>query len=376
MPEGRKLDLSQKGMLSKLLLQQFKNKVVGQGQATQLLVDMFNKHQAGFGDASNPAGIALFLGPTGVGKTHVCETFAEAILGSKQACLRIDCAEFQHSHDIAKLVGSPPGYLGHRETHPMFTQEVLNKYHTDTIKLSIVLFDEIEKASDALWAILLGILDKASLTTGDNQKVDFRNTIVIMTSNLGAREMTEGDIGYAALNCQEYNDATLEQKARSAAKAKFSPEFLNRIGNIVVFQSQTEEQIRQVMEMELGIITERLRTLGEDKFFLMEVSPAAKRTLLTEGYSKVYNSRYMKRTIERRITQPLAKLATSGQISAGDTVVVDDTGGPDFDFWEHPTVIAKPVTVAHVCSERCFDGERHKRCYNSERLYVFGENHI
>lgn len=375
MTEGRKLDLSQKGMLSKLLLQQFKNKVVGQEQATQLLVDMFNKHQAGFGDASNPAGIALYLGPTGVGKTHICETFAEAILGSKQACLRIDCAEFQHSHDIAKLVGSPPGYLGHRETHPMFTQETLDKYHTDTVKLSIVLFDEIEKASDALWSILLGILDKASLTLGDNRRVDFRNTIVIMTSNLGAREMTEGDIGYASLNCQEYTDAILEQKARSAAKAKFSPEFMNRIGNIVVFKSQTEDQIRQVMEMELGIITERLRTLGNDKFFLMEVSPAAKRTLLAEGYSKLYNSRYMKRTIERRITQPLAKLATSGQISAGDTIVVDDTGGPDFDFWAHPTVIIKTV-AAHVCSERCFDGEGHRRCFDSERPYVFGENHI
>lgn len=339
---GRKLDLSNKGMLTKLLLQQFKNKVVGQEPATQVLVDMFNKHQAGFGDSSNPAGVALFLGPTGVGKTHVVETFAEAILGSKAACLRIDCAEFQHSHDIAKLVGSPPGYLGHRETSPMFTQKRLDQYHTDVLKLSIVLYDEIEKASDALWAILLGVLDKASLTCGDNSVVNFSNTIIVMTSNLGAREMVEGSIGFGAIT-EIVDDAVLKQKAMSAAKAKFSPEFMNRLGNIVVFQSQTEEQIRQVMEMELAILANRLLNLPEDKRFLLKLSPAVRRKLMAEGYSKIYNSRYMKRTIERRITQPLAKLATSGQILPEDTVVVDDTGGVDFDFWTHPTVRVQPL---------------------------------
>ena len=340
MTEPRKLNLSQKSMLTKLLLQQFKNKVVGQEHATQLLVDVFNKHQAGFGDETHPAGIALFLGPTGVGKSHVVETFAEILLGTKLACIRIDGAEFQHGHEIAKLTGSPAGYLGHRETKPMLSQELLDKYHTTSLKLSVLLVDEIEKASDTLWSLLLGILDKASLTCGDNSRVDFHNTLVVMTSNLGAREMVEGPIGYGAPSTPEISDAILEKKALSAAKAKFSPEFLNRINNIVVFKNQTEEQVRQVMEMELDILKRRLECLAIDKRFILEVSPAAKRRLLDEGYSPIYNSREMKRTIERRITQPLAKLATSGQILAEDTVVVDDEGGENFTFWVHPTAVS------------------------------------
>jgi ATP-dependent Clp protease ATP-binding subunit ClpB len=341
MTTGVKLDLSNKGRLTKLLLQQFKNRVVGQEEATQTLVNVFNKHQAGFGDTRNPAGVTLFMGPTGVGKTHVTETFAEIMLGTKLACLRIDCAEFQHSHEIAKLIGSPPGYLGHRETAPMFTQEKLDQYHTDVMKLSVILFDEIEKASDALWSLLLGILDKATLTLGDNREVKFNNSIIVLTSNLGAREMAEEGIGFS-VETQECTDATQKQKALSAAKAKFTPEFMNRIGNIVVFKNQTEEQIRQVMELELDILANRLQEPSQHLCFLLEVSPAAKRALLSEGYSKVYNSRYMKRTIEHRITQPLAVLATSGQVEPGSTVVVDDTGGEDFDFWSHPTVIAVP----------------------------------
>src|SRR5271170_5500808 len=170
----RKLDLTKRSQVSTLLISSFTDEVVGQETATRALIDMMEYHQAGFGDRSKPAGVALFLGPTGTGKTHVVETFARNVLGTKQACLRVDCAEFQHSHEIAKLIGSPPGYLGHRETHPMLTQEALDKFHTDKMKLSVLLFDEIEKASDALWSLLLGILDNATLTLGDNRKVDFK----------------------------------------------------------------------------------------------------------------------------------------------------------------------------------------------------------
>src|ERR1700746_12219 len=136
-----------------------------------------------------PVGNFLFLGPTGTGKTRLVEATAESLAGDAHCVLKIDCAEFQHSHEISKLIGSPPGYLGHRETRPLLSQEVLNQYHTDKIKLSFVLFDEIEKASDALWNLLLGILDKAVLTLGDNRRVDFSKALIFMTSNLGAAEM-------------------------------------------------------------------------------------------------------------------------------------------------------------------------------------------
>src|SRR5665213_140567 len=217
----RKLDPNQPSLLSKLLVQQFSRKVIGQDKATQTLVDILENHRAGFLDKTRPIGNALFLGPTGTGKTHVVEAFAESLFGTKRACIRIDCAEFQHSHEIAKLLGSPPGYLGHRETHPALTQEALDQFHTSDLKFSVLLFDEIEKASDALWSLLLGILDKATLTLGDNRKVDFSNTIIIMTSNLGAREMSKKDIGFGGMD-EEQDQVRLEQIALSAAKSKFT----------------------------------------------------------------------------------------------------------------------------------------------------------
>ena len=164
--------------------------IVGQDEAIQQIVSIYQMHLTGMSAPGRPIGNFLFLGPTGSGKTRVVEATAETLMKNPRAIIKIDCAEFQHSHEIAKLIGSPPGYLGHRETHPLLSQEVLNQYHTDTIKLSFVLFDEIEKASDSLWNLLLGILDKATLTLGDNRKVDFSRAMIFMTSNLGAAEMS------------------------------------------------------------------------------------------------------------------------------------------------------------------------------------------
>ena len=163
-----------------------RRKIVGQDDAIEKISEIYQMFLAGLNPPGRPVGNLLFLGPTGSGKTRVVEAMAEALFGDARACIKIDCAEFQHSHEIAKLIGSPPGYLGHRETHPVLTQEALSLWHTDELKLSIVLFDEIEKASDALWQLLLGILDKATLTLGDNRRVDFSRCVIIMTSNLGA----------------------------------------------------------------------------------------------------------------------------------------------------------------------------------------------
>lgn len=337
----RKLDPSQNSTLTKLLIQQFAHKVVGQEKATQVLMDILENHRAGFGDKTMPIGNALFLGPTGTGKTHVVETFAESLFGNKKACLRIDCAEFQHSHEIAKLIGSPPGYLGHRETSPALTQERLNQYHTTALKFSILLLDEIEKASDSLWALLLGILDKATLTLGDNRKVDFSQTIIVMTSNLGAREMAKKDIGFGTPD-EEYDQERLEKIGISAAKAKFSPEFMNRIQHIVTFRTLSDKQIEQILEIELEELHLRISAsnlnpeLGAvGRMFELAVSPKAKVRLVTEGFDKAYGARHLKRAISNLIQRPLAKLYNSNQIQNKDIVVVDDSGNPDLDFFVH-----------------------------------------
>jgi len=342
------LDLTQTSKRSKLLQQQFSNKIVGQEKAVQVLIDMFEAFQAGFCDSTKPVGITLFLGGTGTGKTHVCETFAEALFGNKKACIRIDCAEYQHSHEIAKLVGSPSGYLGHRETPAFLRQERLDKYHTDEVKLSIVLVDEIEKASDALWNLLLGILDNATLTLGTNEVVDFSRTIIVMTSNLGAREMTNRGIGFAELS-EEKDQIRLEQIAVSAAKSKFSPEFMNRIQNIVMFKTLTQEQIEKILDFELRNFAERLWVLSTPLVIVSDmkdvvkakpavprfeffVSPAAKHFLLKEGFDKVYGARPIKRTIEKYIQKPLSRLVLSEQITKDDKIIIDYKEGLGLEF--------------------------------------------
>src|SRR6202011_1030578 len=184
------LDPTKTGKQAEDLENRLRHLVVGQEEAIHQIVRTYQAHVAGLSPIGRPIGNFLFLGPTGSGKTRVVEATAESLLKNPRAIIKIDCAEFQHSHEIAKLIGSPPGYLGHRETHALLSQEALNQHHTEKVKLSLVLFDEIEKASDALWNLLLGILDKATLTLGDNRKVDFSVTMIFLTSNLGAAEMS------------------------------------------------------------------------------------------------------------------------------------------------------------------------------------------
>src|SRR5690348_203763 len=219
-----------------------RRRIVGQDQAVEKVVEIYQMFLAGLNPPGRPVGNLLFLGPTGSGKTRVVEAMAEAMFGDPRACIKIDCAEFQHSHEIAKLIGSPPGYLGHRETHPLLTQEALNQWHSDKLKLSILLFDEIEKASDALWQLLLGILDKATLTLGDNRRVDLSQCVIIMTSNLGAGEMTglvDGGMGFATkiTEVDSKLDEKISRTAVEAARRKFTPEFMNRIDDVAVFHT-------------------------------------------------------------------------------------------------------------------------------------------
>src|SRR5437879_12571070 len=190
-----------------------RRKIVGQDQAVEKVVEIYQMFLAGLNPPGRPVGNLLFLGPTGSGKTRVVESMAEALFGDSRACIKIDCAEFQHSHEIAKLIGSPPGYLGHREAQPLITQEVLEQHYTEKMKVSLVLFDEIEKASDALWQLLLGILDKGTLTLSDNRRLDFSRSLIFLTSNLGSQEISKlmtGGLGYTST--PPNNDEKLDQK--------------------------------------------------------------------------------------------------------------------------------------------------------------------
>ncbi|HEV2314591.1 MAG TPA: AAA family ATPase, partial [Candidatus Acidoferrales bacterium] len=256
MTRAQHLDPTQRSRESREFETALRRKIVGQEEAVQSVVDLYQVFRAGLNSPGRPVGNLLFLGPTGAGKTRVVEATAEVIFGDPRAVIKVDCAEFQHSHEIAKLIGSPPGYLGHRETHPLITQEALAQYHTEKIKLSFLLFDEIEKASDALWQLLLGILDKATLTLGDNRRVDLSQTMIFLTSNLGGSEITElmtGKLGFAPVNAAD-TPARLEQKiertAAEAAKRKFSPEFMNRLDKVVVFHPLREQQLEMILDIE------------------------------------------------------------------------------------------------------------------------------
>ncbi|HXG92247.1 MAG TPA: AAA family ATPase [Blastocatellia bacterium] len=304
-------------------------RVVGQDRAIRSITSLYQVFQAGMTNPSRPLGTILFLGPTGSGKTHVVEAAAEVLFGDRNAVVKIDCAEFQHSHEIAKLIGSPPGYLGHRETSPLLTQENLDKYHTERDPFTFVLFDEVEKASDALWQLLLGVLDKATLTLGDNRRVDFSQTIIILTSNLGAKEMSElitGSIGFAPAKSKGMVDDELDQKiyrtASEAAKRKFSPEFMNRIDKVVVFRSLRHEQLRRILDLELDAVQRRIDE-GAGERFLFTLTEPAKEFLLNEGIDFKYGARHLKRAIERFVVNPLANLSATNQVHLGDVVVID-----------------------------------------------------
>lgn len=303
--------------------------VVGQQAAIHQIVNVYQTFLAGMNAPGRPVGNFLFLGPSGTGKTRVVEAAAEALLGDSAAVVKIDCAEFQHSHEIAKLVGSPPGYLGHRETQALLSQEALDQHHTADVPLSLVLFDEIEKGSDALWHLLLGILDKGILTLGDNRKVDFSQCLIFLTSNLGAKEMealTGPGVGFSPLVGAISGEA-LRQRVENigvqAARKRFSPEFMNRIDKTVVFHSLGEVELQRVLDLELAQV-QRLILMGTPCLF--QVSAEARQLLIESGTDPKYGARHLKRAIERLLVHPMANLVASGQIRPGDRVDIDRTG--------------------------------------------------
>jgi ATP-dependent Clp protease ATP-binding subunit ClpB len=328
------LDPTKTGRPAQDLESKLRRLVVGQEEAIREIVRTYQTHVAGLSPAGRPIGNFLFLGPTGSGKTRIVEATAQSLLNNPRAVIKIDCAEYQHGHEIAKLVGSPPGYLGHRETHALLSQDALNQHHTEKVKLSFVLFDEIEKASDALWNLLLGILDKGVLTLGDNRKVDFSRAMVFLTSNLGAGEMSSLTTPRLGFHSPALNDAASNNELGSrmsrigvaAARRKFTPEFVNRLDKIVVFQPLGQEELRRILDIELEMVQERIQNVA-DKSFVINVTESAREFLLLEGTDSRYGARHLKRAIERLLVQPLANLIASGQIRRGDYVRVSHRGG-------------------------------------------------
>ena len=329
-------------------------KVVGQDRAIQRVADMLQVYQAGMSMPGHPLGNLLFLGPTGTGKTRVVEAAAEILFGSPRAFIKIDCAEYQHGHEIAKLLGSPPGYLGHRETPPLLTQKALDEHHTEAAPFGFVLFDEIEKAHDALWQLLLGILDKGTLTLGDNQRVDFSRTVVFLTSNLGAKEITRlmsGGIGFSPTGPDE--EGNLDQKiyrtALDAARGKFSPEFMNRIDKVVVFRALNRGHMRRIVDIELQQVQERVIASEVARPFVLCWTDEAKDFLVDEGWDRTYGARHLKRAIERHLIFPLSSLMATDQIYPGDSVMVElEERKGKLSFRRHATfhVVAKAAQAS------------------------------
>lgn len=324
------LNPQRRGEKAETLLRGLRTNVVGQQEALECIVDAYQTLLAGLNSRQRPLANFLFLGPTGTGKTHVVETLAEELFHDKGALLRVDCAEFQHSHEIAKLVGSPPGYLGHRETHPVLTQEALDRCHTPELALTLVLFDEIEKASDALWQLLLGILDKAALTLGDNRRVDFSRCLIFLTSNLGAGEMQsllQPGFGFAPA-ARQGTQRRLDAAALGAARRRFSPEFFNRLDHVVVFRPLEAAQLEQVLDLELNAIRSRLAASAGEGNGAVEFrcTAAARAHLLREGADAKYGARHLKRALERLLVAPLASLIATRQVGGAERLVVDHDG--------------------------------------------------
>jgi len=303
-------------------------KVVGQPAVTQVIVPYIDMFQAGLAPEGRPAGVFLLLGPTGTGKTKTVEALAEALHGSEKSLVKIDCGEYQMEHEVVKLIGAPPGYSGHRETPAVITQQKLTDVTSERCRLSLVLFDEIEKAAPTITRLLLGVLDKAILRLGDGSSVDFQNAFVFLTSNLGAREMMreiKPGFGFESMKTAGQPDLTdkLQSIALGAVRKRFSPEFINRIDCIITYQPLTTESLSSILDNHIADLQTHVNTRLGDQSFTLEVTPEARQILLREGTSSEYGVRELKRTIHRQLAQPLAALVARNQIAAGGHILAE-----------------------------------------------------
>lgn len=349
-PTSETLDPNLHGDLTQEFEANLSQRIIGQDAAVKAVTEMYQMYLVSLNPPDRPIGNLLFLGPTGSGKTYVVEIVAEALFGNRHAFTKVDCAEFQEAHEIAKLIGSPPGYVGHGQTAPLMAQETIDQWQNEKNKLSLILFDEIEKASLALWQLLLGVLDKATLTLGDNRRVNLSHCVIFMTSNLGAAEMSdmiEGGMGFVAHETEV--DANLDSKitrtAIDAARKKFSPEFMNRIDRVVVFKTLRPEHLEQILDLELERVQRRISTAAApEHHFTFSCRDEVKKKLLKEGTDSRYGARHLKRVIERNVVYPLANLVATDQVSTGEHIEIRLK--PDGSFSFVKTVAVRTKTAA------------------------------
>jgi ATP-dependent Clp protease ATP-binding subunit ClpA/ActR/RegA family two-component response regulator len=302
-------------------------KVVGQPAALTRIVPFVQMYQARLSPPDRPAGIFLLLGPTGTGKTRTVEALAEILHGSPKHLLKVDCAEYQSDHEVAKLIGAPPGYVGHRETKPVLTRDSLLAAVSPRSDLAIVLFDEIEKAAPSFTALLLGVLDRATLRLGDNTEVNFEKSLIFLTSNLGAREMmrvVQPNIGFQVERRSPASIAArLEAAGMQAVRRRFSPEFVNRIDVVLTYRPLDAAALEAILDHQVSELQQHVRSRLGERSFDVEVSPLARQRLLARGTSEQYGARELRRTVHRLLTQPLAALVADGDVPPGSLVHVD-----------------------------------------------------
>jgi ATP-dependent Clp protease ATP-binding subunit ClpA len=315
------------------LAQQLASRLVGQAHAIAEIVPYVQMYRAGLGPEGRPAGVFLLLGPTGTGKTRTVEALADALHGSERNLVRIDCGEFQMEHEIAKLIGAPPGYLGHRETPPLLTQQKLGAATSEASNLALVLFDEIEKAAPSMTRLLLGVLDKAVLRLGDNTSVNFERTLIFLTSNLGASAMRKEvlpDFGFGAgMPAVDRTLRKLSSIGVGAVKRKFAPEFVNRIDAVITYQPLDAEALEAILDQQIAALERHIEHRLEERAFTVELDPEARRFLLDKGTSREYGARELKRIILRKLTQPLAAMVEADQIPPESLVRVAHGDGAE-----------------------------------------------